>query len=83
MLPGMVRGEFTIYPFIEGEALPEHVQAAIAEINKAGLEVEVGPLSSTVTGPAGKVLDALHRAESAALAAGATSIAIRLAVAGG
>jgi uncharacterized protein YqgV (UPF0045/DUF77 family) len=83
MLRGMVRGEFTIYPFIGGDALPDHVQAAIDEINQSGLEVEIGPLSSTVAGPVERVLDALHRAESAAFAAGATSITIRLEVESG
>lgn len=80
MLPGMVRGEFTIYPFIEGDALPPHVQAAIDAIGEAGLEVDVGPLSNTILGSADQVLDALHRAESAALAAGAQRIVIRLEV---
>jgi uncharacterized protein YqgV (UPF0045/DUF77 family) len=82
MLPGMVRGEFTVYPFIEGDALPPHVQAAIDAIAGAGLEVDVGPLSNTVSGPADQVLDALHRAEVAALASGAQRILIRLEVDG-
>jgi uncharacterized protein YqgV (UPF0045/DUF77 family) len=80
MLFGMVRGEFTVYPFIEGDALPAHVQVAIDAINEAGLEVDVGPLSNTISGPAEQVLDALHRAESAALAAGADRIVISLEV---
>jgi uncharacterized protein YqgV (UPF0045/DUF77 family) len=80
MLLGMVRGEFTVYPFIEGNALPPHVQVAIDAINEAGLEVEVGPLSNTISGSADQVLDALHRAEAAALAAGAERIVIRVEV---
>jgi uncharacterized protein YqgV (UPF0045/DUF77 family) len=80
MLPAMVRGEFTIYPFIEGESLPPHVQAAIDAITEAGLEVEVGPLSNTITGSAEQVIEALHRGEAAALAAGAGRIVIRLEV---
>jgi uncharacterized protein YqgV (UPF0045/DUF77 family) len=82
MLPGMVRGEFTVYPFIEGDALPPYVQAAIDAIEEAGLKVDVGPLSNTVSGPAEQVLDALHRAEAAALAAGAHRILISLEVDG-
>src|SRR6266536_3311897 len=39
MLRGMVRGEFTVYPFIEGQELPHHVQVAIDAINEMGLEV--------------------------------------------
>jgi uncharacterized protein YqgV (UPF0045/DUF77 family) len=80
MLLGMVRGEFTVYPFIEGNALPPHVQVAIDAIKDAGLEVEVGPLSNTIAGPLDRVLEALHRAESAALSAGAQRILIRLEV---
>jgi uncharacterized protein YqgV (UPF0045/DUF77 family) len=80
MLPGMVRGEFTVYPFIEGDALPPHVQVAIDAIKRTGLEVDVGPLSNTIAGPADQVLEALHRAETAALSAGAQRIVIRLEV---
>jgi uncharacterized protein YqgV (UPF0045/DUF77 family) len=76
----MVRAEFTIYPFIEGDALPPHVQVAIDAINNAGLEVELGPLSNTISGSEEQVLDALHRAESAALASGAQRIVIRVEV---
>lgn len=80
MLPGVVRGEFTVYPFIEGEALPPYVQAAIDAIAEVGLDVDVGPLSNTISGPAEKVIDALRRAEAAALGAGAQRILIRLEV---
>ena len=80
MLRGMVRGEFTVYPFIEGQELPHHVQVAIDAINEMGLEVEVGPLGNTIAGPLERVLDALHRAQAAALSAGATRIVIRLEV---
>ena len=77
----MVRGEFTIYPFIEGNALPPYVQVAIDAIKEAGLEVDVGPLSNTVmAATAEQVIEALRRAESAALAAGAQRIVIRLEV---
>ncbi len=80
MRAGMVRGEFTIYPFIEGRVLPQHVQVAIDVIREAGLEVEVGPLGTTVVGPRDALLEVLHRAEAAALSAGATRIVIRLEV---
>ena len=69
-----------IDPFIEGQELPRHVQVAIEAINEAGLEVEVGPLGNTTSGPLDRVLDALHRAEAAAISAGATRIVIRLEV---
>jgi len=80
MLNGMVRGEFSIYPFVGGDELPPYVQVAIDAINAVGLEVDLGPLGTSVTGPAEAVLDALHRAEAAALGAGATSMVIRLEV---
>jgi uncharacterized protein YqgV (UPF0045/DUF77 family) len=80
MLSPMLRGEFTIYPFIEGPEPPNHVVAAMEAIREVGLEAELGPLGQTVLGPADVVLDALRRAEVAALAAGATSIVIRLEV---
>jgi uncharacterized protein YqgV (UPF0045/DUF77 family) len=76
----MVKGEFTIYPFIEGPEPPRHVLAAMEAIREVGLEAELGPLGQTVVGPDDVVLDALRRAEAAALAAGATSIVIRLEV---
>jgi uncharacterized protein YqgV (UPF0045/DUF77 family) len=82
MLPAVVRGEFTVYPFIEGNAPPPHVQAAIDAINEAGLHVEIGPLGNTISGSVDAVLDALHRAECAALGAGATRIVIRIEVVG-
>lgn len=80
MLNAVVRGEFTIYPFVGGEEPPPYVQVAIDAINEAGLEVDLGPLGTSVTGPEDAVMDALHRAEAAALHAGATSIVIRLEV---
>jgi uncharacterized protein YqgV (UPF0045/DUF77 family) len=78
----MVRGEFTIYPFVEGDALPAYVQVAIDTIKNAGLSVDVGPLSNTVEGPRDAVLAALHEAEAAALANGARRIVIRIEVEG-
>ena len=80
MLARMVRGEFTIYPFVEGDALPRYVQVAIDVIKSAGLVVEVGPLSNTVEGPPEAVLAALREAEAAALSSGAKRIVIRLEV---
>jgi len=69
-----VSAEFTIYPFIEGDALPPHVQAGIEAVRALGIDVEIGALSNTVRGEAEDVLRALHAAEGAAVAAGATRI---------
>jgi uncharacterized protein YqgV (UPF0045/DUF77 family) len=76
----MIQAEFTIYPFIEGEAPPGHVQAAIDEIRARGLEVEVGPLSSTVVGEAEEVLSALAAGQLAAVRAGARRVVISIEV---
>lgn len=73
-----VRAEFTVYPFIEGMALPPYVQAAIDTIRQRGLDVEVGALSNVVVGEAERVLDALRAAQVAALGTGATRVVISL-----
>jgi len=78
----MIRVEFTVYPFIEGEALPPYVQAAIDACSAAGLEVEVGALSNIVAGDSERVLAAIREAEAAAVAAGATRIVVDVEVAG-
>jgi uncharacterized protein YqgV (UPF0045/DUF77 family) len=77
-----VRVEFTVYPFREGETPPAHVEAAIQEIRKAGLDVVIGTLGQVVTGEAGIVFDALRSAEAAALSAGATRMVFSIEVEG-
>jgi uncharacterized protein YqgV (UPF0045/DUF77 family) len=76
----MVQVEFTIYPFREGSAPPAHAQAAIDVLSESGLEVDVGPLSTTVSGPADEVFDSIRAAQSAAVAAGADRIVVRIEV---
>jgi uncharacterized protein YqgV (UPF0045/DUF77 family) len=73
-----VRAEFTVYPFRAGEDPPAHAQAAIEALKAAGLSVEVGLLGQVVTGEADVVLEALRAAQSAALEAGATRVAVNL-----
>lgn len=73
-----VRAEFTVYPFRAGEDPPIYVQAAIEALKTAGLSVEVGLLGQVVTGEAEVVLEALRAAQSAALEAGATRVAVNL-----
>jgi uncharacterized protein YqgV (UPF0045/DUF77 family) len=74
----MIRAEFTIYPFIEGMALPEYVQVAVDAFADAGLEAQVGPLSQTVEGELHVVLEALRVATEAALAGGAHRVVINV-----
>ncbi len=71
-----VRAEFTVYPFEEGESPPPHVAAAIAEIERRGIQVTLGPLGQLLVGPAEGVLEALRAGQIAALEAGATRITI-------
>jgi uncharacterized protein YqgV (UPF0045/DUF77 family) len=73
-----VRAEFTVYPFLAGEDPPDYVHAAIDALRSAGLKVEVGLLGQVVTGEADVVLEALRQAQTAALAAGATRVAVNL-----
>ena len=73
-----VRAEFTVYPFRAGEDPPAYVKAAIDTLKEAGLSVEVGLLGQVVIGEADLVLEALQAAQSAALEAGATRVAVNL-----
>jgi uncharacterized protein YqgV (UPF0045/DUF77 family) len=73
-----VRAEFTVYPFLAGEDPPAYVHAAIDALRSAGLKVEVGLLGQVVTGEATVVLEALRQAQTAALDAGATRVAVNL-----
>lgn len=75
-----VTAEFTVYPFREAEAPPPHVQAAIDELRRAGLSVEVGLLGQVVRGEADVVIGALRAAQAAALSAGASKVVVSLEV---
>jgi len=74
----MIKVEFSIYPFVEGEVPPSHVQAAIEALTKAGLKVDVGPLSSSVAGESEPVLEALRHAQLAAISAGAQKFVVMI-----
>ena len=76
----MIRAEFTVYPFVEGMALPDYVQVAVDAIAEAGLEAELGPLSQTVLGEPGAVLGAVRAAAEAAIRAGATRVVMNIQV---
>lgn len=79
----VIRVEFTIYPFVEGMALPRYVQAAVDAIAAAGLEAEIGPLSNTVTGEAGAVLEAVRDGTAAAFDEGARRVVLNIQAVGG
>ncbi len=54
--------------------LHAHVEAAIVVIQRSGLTYEVGPLGTSIEGPADAVWTVLRQAHSACLAAGADRI---------
>lgn len=73
----MLVAEITVEPFVEGEPGP-HVTAAWDAASAAGLEVAHGPFGSAVTGEAEVVLGAVDAMVRAAVAAGATSVAVQV-----
>ena len=72
-----VRAEFVVEPFLEG-APGHHVKMALEACRDHGLEPEMGPFATTITGPAGQVTDAVRAMSRAALANGATAIQVRM-----
>jgi uncharacterized protein YqgV (UPF0045/DUF77 family) len=71
--------EFTIHPFVT-ERLEPYVEAALEETRRSGLEVEVGPLGTTVRGPLEEVLALLNQVHRVAFAHGATRVVSRVEV---
>ena len=69
--------EILVEPFREGRPGP-HVQAAIDALTEAGLEVEVGPFSTTASGGASHIGAALGTLVPAAIAEGATRIQLQV-----
>ena len=67
-----------MYPFVPGEELPPHAQAAIDAARQAGLSTEVEAFGIAVTGDVHAVLEALRAAQEAAFDAGATRIAVNV-----
>jgi uncharacterized protein YqgV (UPF0045/DUF77 family) len=77
-----LRAEFTVYPFVQGEELPPHVQAAIDAARRTGISPEIGAFGNVVIGDAQAVLEALRAAQEAAIEAGATRIAVSVEIEG-
>ncbi len=74
----VLRVEFTIEPFVEGQPGP-HVLSGVAAAEAMGVTVEFGPFGSTCTvapGQAGAVLGAIV---DAAVANGATNVTVDIA----
>ena len=65
----VISAQISIYP-LRQERLSPAVQAVSQALTDAGLQPEVGPMSTLVTGEAGAVFSALHRAFVQAAATG-------------
>jgi len=72
-----VVAEFTIEPFVDGDP-GDHVLVGLDAVRAAGLEPEVGPFGSTVSGELTTVSDAMARMFEAATRAGATRVSVQL-----
>ncbi len=74
---GVLRAEFTVEPFVEGQPGP-HVRAAIAAVEALGFTVEFGPFASEFTGEADAVSRAVAALVHDAYANGATRVSIQV-----
>ena len=71
--------EFTIKPFVDGAPGP-HVRAAIAVAEEAGLDVEIGPFGTSVTGETSVVVSTVDALLRAAIDHGATRVSLQVTV---
>jgi uncharacterized protein YqgV (UPF0045/DUF77 family) len=79
---GMVRLEFTVEPFTDGEPGP-HVRAAIDAAVATGLAVDVGPFGTTADGPPPAAFDAVRDLLAAAFEQGASRVSVQVTDLGG
>ncbi len=70
--------EFLVEPFVEGTP-GNHVDAAVAAFTTRGLDVDLGPFSSVVTGPLERIGDAVGAMVVASMRSGATNINVQIA----
>lgn len=73
----MLRAEFTVEPFVEGQPGP-HVRAAVAAVEALGFTVEFGPFASEFSGDDERVTAAIEVLVRDAYAHGATRVAIQV-----
>lgn len=71
-----VRAEFTTEPFRGESDPPAHASHAYEVVTAAGLEVDFGPLGTSVAGEAEDVVVALGEVVRVALAHGATRVTL-------
>ena len=72
-----IRAEFVVEPFVEG-APGHHVKMALETCRARGLEPEMGPFATTITGPVELVTAAVQEMSRTALANGATAVQVRM-----
>lgn len=73
----MLRVEFTVEPFIEGQPGP-HVLAAVSAVQALGFEVEFGPFASEFTGDGEIVASAIEALVREAYAHGASRVSVHV-----
>lgn len=76
-LADVLRVEFTIEPFVDGQPGP-HVLEAVAAVEALGLTVDFGPFSSSFTAEAGAVADAVSALLDRAYAHGASHVSLHI-----
>lgn len=71
------RAEFTIEPFTEGDPGP-HVKETISVAKRSGLNVEIGPFGTTVTGEQEKIFDLISNLLKTAMENGASRVSLQV-----
>lgn len=71
----MIKVEFTIEPFVEGDP-PPRVAATVAALEDLGIAVEIGPFGSSFTAPEELIGEAMATLVRVAYANGATHVAL-------
>jgi uncharacterized protein YqgV (UPF0045/DUF77 family) len=73
-----IAAEFLVAPFVEGTPGP-HVTAAVDAFHEHGLDVDLGPFASSVSGDLDTMAHAIADMVRAAMSSGATSVQLRVA----
>tara|TARA_X000001036_G_scaffold399369_1_gene402965 strand:+ start:23483 stop:23746 length:264 start_codon:yes stop_codon:yes gene_type:complete len=71
------RAEFTIEPFTEGDPGP-HVKETISVAKRSGLNVEIGPFGTTVTGEQEKIFELVSNLLKTAMENGASRVSLQV-----
>ena len=71
------RAEFTIEPFTEGYPGP-HVKETISVAKRSGLNVEIGPFGTTVTGEQEKIFELVSNLLKTAMENGASRVSLQV-----